>query len=407
MKFRFAFVLLPIGPFGGAQRRFTNLFRYLFEKYPNNVYYFVSYDLFEKIKNIFPDYPLKNVIPIGKKKFFSNGIKTYENSSNNVSGKNLPEDITSLRKFYRFIKSAKMQFALHRELEHYRKAFKIEIYLGVYSGILPFYFNLNRNDKNVKIIFSDMDSWFDEIYTDKKKYWYKKYSSFNYGLENADAVDFLSPFILNGVLDRGIKIPQNKIFITPCSFTDYKVCRIGDKRKIQIVFSARLEEDKNPLIFISAAKVLSKKYPGVKFHILGEGRLGKKVTEEIKGFKDIIFKGFHHSPIDILMESSIFISIQSTNNYPSQSVLEAMACGNAIIATDVGDTRMFINESNGYLIKLDLQELISTLEYCILNREQVLEKGKFAAEFVRTHHTIEKTADYYLNLFDNVHKNSK
>lgn len=298
------------------------------------------------------------------------------------------------------MKSYKKQYFLYREIDKYRKEYKINVFMGVYSGILPLYFYLKKRKRKIGIIFSDMDSWFDDVYSDMRKYWYKTYNSFNYALENADIVDFLSPFILDGVKKKGITIPEEKISITPCSFTDYSKCKIGNKREFQIAFSGRLEGDKNPLLFVEAARLLLQKYPDLIFHIIGEGRLGSNIREKVEGFDNIIYHGFHISPTDILAESSVFVSIQSTNNYPSQSVLEAMACGNAIIATDVGDTRMFINKNNGILINLELNELVNAIGSLYLDKILRERLGKYAFSYVREKHSLEKSAEYYITLFN-------
>ena len=67
-------------------------------------------------------------------------------------------------------------------------------------------FYKENNITGVKIIFSDMDSWFSEVLPDKKKLWYRKYYSFNNILETADRVDFLSPYIANGVKKLGVTL---------------------------------------------------------------------------------------------------------------------------------------------------------------------------------------------------------
>jgi glycosyltransferase involved in cell wall biosynthesis len=399
MNINFAIVLNTIGIFGGAERRFTNLFQYLYEKYPNNAYYFVSYDLLNKIKKIYPDYPLKNVIPIGKRKIHANNIKV-NNKSVKYGNTDNKTDISFLRKLYRYIKSYITQYALYKEIEKYRKMYNINVFMGVYSGILPLYFYLKKKKRKVKIIFCDMDSWFKDILPKDKKFWYRKYSSFNFALENSDHIDFLSPFILEGIKERGIKIKENLVSITPCSFTDYSKCKIGDKSVFQVAFSGRLEKDKNPILFLEAAINLSSKYPDIIFHIMGDGRLAFEIQEKVKksGLNNIIYHGFHREPTEILANTSVFVSIQSTNNYPSQSVLEAMACGNAIIATDVGDTRLFINEKNGIFIRLDKSELINAIEKLYFDRDLCRKLRQFAYSYVRENHTVDKMAEYYSEL---------
>ena len=97
-----------------------------------------------------------------------------------------------------------------------------------------------------------------------------------------------------------------------------------------------------------------------------------------------------------MADTSVFVSIQTTNNYPSQSVLEAMGCGNAIIATDVGDTRMFINENNGILINLEVSKLVNAIETLYLNKDLREQLGIYAYSYVRENHSIEKMAEYYV-----------
>ena len=403
LKFNFGIVLNPIGHWGGAQQRFTNLFKYLFEHYPENVYYFVSYDLYEKIKIYYPNYPFQNIIPIGIKTLQSKdiGVTTTKKKEYTIDHPGF------IKQIYRFIKNYRIQKSYFKEIDEIRKEKDIKCFLGIYNGIIPLYLYLMKKKRNVGIIFCDMDSWFSDVLPKEKKYWYRKYSSFNYGLENSDIVDFLSPFILEGIRDRGIEVKEESVSITPCSFTDYSKCKFGNKSLFQAAFAGRLEKDKNPGLFLASAIKLSKKYPEIQFHIMGEGRLSSDIKDKVKssGLNNIIFHGFHPRPTEILADTSVFVSLQTTNNYPSQSVLEAMGCGNAIIASDVGDTRMFINQENGLLINLDVIELLNAIETLYLDKELRDRLGSHAYSYVRENHTIEKMADYYVELLDKAHFN--
>lgn len=403
----YAFILLAGGRshFAGAQKRFTQLVKYLSVFQPHNYYFIITWDLYHKILEIFPDYPSQNLIPIG--------LKTSSNKRNskyyNQSKSNVNNHPGLIKQIYRFFNNYKFQKKYFKEIDQIKKDKNIKCFLGIYNGIIPLYFYLMKKKRDVGVIFCDMDSWFSDVLPKENKYWYRKYSSFNYALENSDIIDFLSPFILEGVKNRGIKIKQESVSITPCSFTDYSKCKIGDKHTFQVAFAGRLEKDKNPEIFLNAAIVLSKKYPEIIFHIMGEGRLSADVQSQIttSGLSNIIFHGFHSRPTDILADTSVFVSLQSTNNYPSQSVLEAMGCGNAIIATDVGDTRKFINEKNGILINLDIEKLTDAIKSLYLDKDLREQLGRNAYDYVRQNHTVEKMADYYISLFDNCAKNIK
>ena len=403
MQNNFAIVLLTTGILGGAERRFVQLFKYLTENNSGKFFFIVSSSLYAKIIELYPGYPVENLISIGPKSKKKN-TSTLGKSSGKIYNVSHPGFI---KQVYRFINNFRIQKKYFREIEKNRKEKNIKCFLGVYSGILPLYFYLKQKKRDVGIIFCDMDSWFSDVLPRKRKYWYRKYSSFNFALENSDIVDFLSPFILQGIRDRGIEVKDQSVSITPCSFTDYSKCKIGDKTSFQVAFACRLEKDKNPDLFVEAAIKLSKKYPEILFHIMGEGRLSSDINNKVKncGLNNIIHHGFHPQPADILADTSVFVSIQTTNNYPSQSVLEAMGCSNAIIASDVGDTRMFINEANGILIKLNTDDLVAAIEKLYLDKQLCRKMGEYGYNYVRENHTIEKMSEYYIGLFNKL--NSK
>jgi glycosyltransferase involved in cell wall biosynthesis len=406
MDFNTGIVLFNRQSFGGAPRRFTNLFKYLSAKYPGRFFYFVDNHLYSQLKAIYPELSFESIHIIdfgGNKKNdelkYGSDPKYYHGAIPDAM--EVHEASAYPRKLYWFLKNKFRQYLLFRQIEKYRVKFDIKVFMGVFSGVLPLVFYFNNSPRKAGIIFSDMDSWFSDVHSDMKKFWYRKYYSFNYALENTDLVDFLSPFIKRGVLNRGVKLDSRRVEIAPCSFTDYSKCEVGKKEDIEIAFASRLEEDKNPMMYLEAVKIISQRFPSIKFHLLGEGTLVYKMRDYIdaNNLKSKVNFMFHKNPPEIFKETSIFISIQSFNNYPSQSVLEAMACGNAVIATDVGDTRFFVNENNGFLIKPDLSNLVNAMEQLITN-PSLKHIGLNAREFVMKNHTIEKVAAYYINIFE-------
>ena len=157
---------------------------------------------------------------------------------------------TFARKIFWFAKNKNKYRKIFRKIDALREELGIKVFYGVSAGVLPLVFYFDGPAPHIPVIFSDMDSWFTDVHRDMKTLWYRKYYSYNYALENSTLVDFLSPYIVEGIRERGIKIREERIRIAPCSFIDYSKCSEGEKSKTEIAFCSRLEADKNPMFFL-------------------------------------------------------------------------------------------------------------------------------------------------------------
>ena len=401
------------------------LFKHLNKNYPGNFYLIVNSHLYNQLNNVFPDFNPENILIADSDKTAAEN-NPYIANSKNPSALSSPDPLhysdhspdagvidinTSLpRKYYWYYKNFFRQKKLFRKIEKLRIENNIRVFYGVFGGVLPLVFYTMDKTKRASVIFGNMDSWFSDVHPDMKKLWYRKFYSFNYALENADIVDFLSPYILEGVKKLNVNLKNDSCFVSPCSFTDYSNCELKDKSVFEAAFASRLEPDKNPMMYLEAARIICNKFPGVKFHIMGEGSLVNEVSGFIRqnSLGNSVSFSFHKNPAHVFSGTSVFVSLQTGTNYPSQSVLEAMACGNMIVASDTGDTNLFINSSNGMLIEPGTGKLAAALEYAILNRDETLRKGRNAALFAARNHTIEKFSEYFLGLLNKAYlKNFK
>lgn len=405
-----AFVIFPGGAFGGAEKRFTNLFTHLQNLHPGKFHFIINPLMQQHINRAFPELSLNNlnIIQTGNT---GNHLQQSETGLPDQYNDITPDPFdvdrnTSLaRKIYWFYKNKRRQKKIFLQIEHIRKQNNIKVLIGVFAGGLPLVFYKENNISGVKIIFSDMDSWFSEVLSDTKRLWYRKYYSFNNILHLADTVDFLSPYIAEGVKKLGVEIPGEKISIAPCSFIDYSKCIIGEKKEFEIAFAARLEPEKNPLMYLDAARAVLTEYPHVKFHLLGEGSLVSVIKENIEknGLREKVNFTFHKNPPEIFSRTTVFVSLQSGTNYPSQSILEAMACGNAIVASRTGDTELFVNSANGVLTELNSEAVAGALKKLIADPSRTRSLGLAAAKFAAENHTAERVSDYYTKLIKSVY----
>jgi len=129
-----------------------------------------------------------------------------------------------------------------------------------------------------------------------------------------------------------------------------------------IVWAARLHKQKRPALFVEAVNWLHKNHPQAirswKFILCGNGATEENSIRELivkyKLEEVIELRTTVNDMSDILNQSKCFVSTQDYENFTSLSMNEALASGNAIIARNVGQTNLYVEDGrNGYLADSD------------------------------------------------------
>ncbi|AKV95088.1 hypothetical protein ACP86_02310 [Marinobacter sp. CP1] len=207
----------------------------------------------------------------------------------------------------------------------------------------------------------------------------------------ANKVDFLSDSILEKHQEL-FGVPKSKGRVSECSFLANKLETVNSgERNIDICFVARLVPLKGIELLLDA---LSEIQPTLNVRICGDGPMKSYIHSRVDVLKSHnITVGYCENPIDILSKSKIFVSLQTYNNYPSQSVFEAIKSGCLVIATDVGETRKILNDENSILIK-DRAMLISAINTALKNddfRDSLISESRK----VFRKHNIKNFSDYF------------
>ncbi|MEI2738956.1 MAG: glycosyltransferase [Chitinophagaceae bacterium] len=223
--------------------------------------------------------------------------------------------------------------------------------------------------------------------------------------------DLLDPIIFNNM--RKLFFFKKKSFtLTTNSIVDSeKYTADFANKKNWIVFSGRLVALKQVIPYVKAlplvhSKLSEKGVADVKFYIMGYGEQEEELKELLK---DDVYKGmdiffdFVPDPRSVLEKSKIIISVQLYNNYPSRSLLEAMACGNIPVVTDVGNTDLIAKpEFSEYVPKDFSSQDIADAIVSVLTmpEEKQLEKMRTARQFVVENCKMKNMADYFHRLYD-------
>lgn len=112
---------------------------------------------------------------------------------------------------------------------------------------------------------------------------------------------------------------------------------ISTKKKTKIITITRLESQKDLQTLIQAFYLLRREYPLCELVVLGDGPLRMELERTVAnaGLTSAIhFVGWKNNPITILQQAAVFVLSTKREGFP-YAILEAMAVGIPIIATDV------------------------------------------------------------------------
>jgi glycosyltransferase involved in cell wall biosynthesis len=203
-----------------------------------------------------------------------------------------------------------------------------------------------------------------------------------------------------GVIYNGIDIneffpDQNKKNID--QFTILCVSRVTPRKGIRFL--------------IQAFGVLSKRYDYIKLVIVGDGNERDSLENLVQGMglKDkVVFTGpvLHEKVFEYYQKSNIFV-LPSLNEGMSNTMLEALACGMPLIATDTGGTReLVLNNKNGFIVKMrDSNDLVEKIEKFLLDKsleEKMSRESRALSEKFSWEVVAKKYTDLYKEIENSV-----
>lgn len=236
-------------------------------------------------------------------------------------------------------------------------------------------------------------------------------------LVNADAIRIW--LIDQGVEDGKINLLKNGIDMRPYrnlpSNSDIrKELDIPGNSKL-IVLLARLNAQKGIVEFLNAAKQVKKRHPDAYFLIVGEKLEFKKgvifkdaeyheylqnLSETLGVSAFVRFTG-HRTDVASLLSQSYLSVLPSHSEGLSNSLIESMAAGLPIVATDVGGNPELVKHGvNGLLVPVkDISALVSAINTILDDPDLASQYGKASFQFCAEHFSISKMIDKTQNLY--------
>jgi L-malate glycosyltransferase len=209
------------------------------------------------------------------------------------------------------------------------------------------------------------------------------------------------------------KIPRKKVQVIPNGvdseeFRGQPGCVTNTEfrtspQDVVIGTAAPLRPEKNLDRLLRCFAALDGK-PEARLVIVGDGTERDRLEQVAMecGISDrTVFAGHRGDVAHVLRGFDIFVMTSDTEQMPN-SLLQAMATGRPVIATDVGDVkRMVAPENRPYIVaKTDEQGFTERSKNLLVDREKRLLLGEKNQTYARTYYGIDKMVAAYKTLFN-------
>ena len=162
-------------------------------------------------------------------------------------------------------------------------------------------------------------------------------------------------------------------------------------------------ESKNHRIFLQAAAKLAARFPTIEFVLVGDGPLRAELEIEAKslGIGDrTTFLGDRRD-IPEVMASLDVTAVPSDSESLSNVILESMAAGVPVVATNVGGNPELVSDDRGILVPVrDVDALAVAIAQLLSNAEHRDRLGQNAKQFAVEHFSAESITREYERLYE-------
>lgn len=141
------------------------------------------------------------------------------------------------------------------------------------------------------------------------------------------------------------------------------------KNSKRILMVGNLIKQKGQHLLVDALKRYENYNPAIRVYFVGMGELSSfiKANSILANGIRLIYLGFipNDCLVNIYNKMDLFCLLSESEGNPNV-VLEALASGLPVLATNVGDLSSIINEDNGYILESrDIKSILKGLEFCL------------------------------------------
>lgn len=195
--------------------------------------------------------------------------------------------------------------------------------------------------------------------------------------------------IKRGSAPHSVEVVRNVVEVAACAVSK------TPHQPLKILFVGRLDKNKRADRFVRLASILTARFPklALQFQIAGDGELKTELENQARNLNlspdKLQFLGVCQNMGEIYRQADILISTSEREGSPN-AVLEAMAYGLPVAATNVSGTAEILNDERGLLAAPeDQNQLVEHAAELILNREARRRFGQAGQRYTRQYHSLD------------------
>ena len=224
-----------------------------------------------------------------------------------------------------------------------------------------------------------------------------------FGLKRSHSIDALTPENKRYLVQECPKL-ENKISVSPCSFIHHEPEVPFSKKEKLITWAGHFVPTNQPELFLQTISECKNVIEESNYQVsmYGFGDLEPLVRKKISQLhlEKMVHVSYVSPLTNALKSSCIHIMTAETNNYGTQVLFEALSNGCIILATDVGDTNLLVDEKNGLLSKSDPSSLAKNLVYLMnLPKEKLSQMSKISRKKAEKHN-IDDYSSHFLKVLN-------
>ena len=232
---------------------------------------------------------------------------------------------------------------------------------------------------------------------------FKRKLLYKIALKNSQAVIFQNKDNRDLFIEKGI-VPKFKTHIVNGSGVNIKKYSYSKQpdSNVSFLLISRLLGEKGIREYASAAKIVKKEFPEVKFEILGseDASLDAIPLEEVRSWSNYVnYNGVTDDVRPFIKKCHVYVLPSYHEGLP-RSTLEAMSMGRPILTTNASGCKETVEEGkNGFMVPIgSINELVKKMKWFVDNKEKIEGMGLNSRIIVENKFDVRKVNEDMLRI---------